>query len=209
MTLSDLEDEIRNEKHDKDSTDDLATLARLMYQDDIIPREDNSLKKKRLARVYGDRLNTSIGTCLSHLLDIDLVHRWTNGPEFLIIHARRDEVVNGEDLDDLVDEETERVIEDMHSDDPSEEGDASAIADGGEERTIRDVLSEKFEVDPKDAERELRVGETTDRMEKLGDAVEAIEDDPAVEKDDYDDIFFIRNPYQYELTERAVDLAEV
>lgn len=208
MTLIDLEDEIRKHKSGKDSIDDLVTLAKVMYRDDMVPGEGNNLKKKRLAHVYGDRLGTSLGTCLSHLLDIDIVHRWTNGPEFLIIHARRDEVVNGENLDELVDEETERVIEDMHSDDPSEEGDASAIADGGEERTIRDVLSEEFDVDPKDVERELRVGETTDRMSKLGDAVEAIEDDPAVEKDDYDDIFFIRNPYQYELTERAVDLAE-
>lgn len=208
MTPDELERYIRKRKGDLPSIDDLVTLAKLMLRDGMYPDEGNDLKKKHLKRVYGGDLGTKIDTCLKHLREIGIVYRWFDGPSHFIIHERRDEIVNGEDLDTLVEDETERVITDMLSNDPSEEGDASAIADGGEERTIRDVLSEEFDVDPKDVERKLRVGDTTDRMDKLGDAVDAIEDDPAVEKGDYGEIFFIHNPYRYELTERAVNLAE-
>lgn len=202
MTLQDLEADTRRHKGGLPSTDDLVALEKAMYQDAIIPGEENDLKKKHLDRVYGNRLDTLIGTCLDHLLEIDHVHRWYHGSDTLIIHVRRDDVVNDENLEELLDEELNRLLKDLEP---------LALADGGEsELTKREVVAEELDVALDEIEDELKDGaDIWDRQVKFQRAVEAIEDHDHVEKTgDYAPILVINNPYRYELTEKAVRLAE-
>lgn len=211
MIIPDLTEEIRDGTPNADSTDDVIKLGRCMFREGLLPDNDASRTRSALDDLFGDYLDHNVSTCLRHLHDLGLIHRWVKGPETLIIHERRDEIVNGEDLERLVVEEIERVIADMQADDPSDDSDdTAAVADGGrpdEIRVLRDTLAEALEVDHEDVEDELRSGDVLDRIDKLGTAVTAIEFDSAVEKSrNYDDIRFIRNPYQYELSEQAMDL---
>lgn len=211
MIIPDLTEEIRDGTPNADSTDDVIKLSRCIFREGLLPNNDASMTRSALKELFGDYLEHNVSTCLQHLRDLDLIHRWVEGPETLIIHERRDEIVNGEDLERLVVEEIELVIADMQADDPSDDSDdAAAVADGGrpdETRVLRDTLAEALEVNHEDVEDELRSGDVLDRINKLGTAVTAIEFDSAVEKGrDYDEIRFIRNPFQYELSERAINL---
>lgn len=211
MIIPDLTEEIRDSTPNADSTEDVIKLNRCMFRDGLVPDTDASRTRSELKDLFGGYLDHNVSTCLRHLHDLNLVHRWVEGPETLIIHDRRDEIVNDEDLERLVVEEIERVIADIQANDPSDDSDdTTAVADGGrsdDARAVRDTLADALEVDHEDVEDELRSGDVIDRIDKLGTAVTAIEFDPAVEKSrEYDDIRFIRNPYQYELSERAMNL---
>ncbi|UWG49153.1 Fe2+/Zn2+ uptake regulation protein, fur/PerR (plasmid) [Halanaeroarchaeum sp. HSR-CO] len=211
MIIPDLAEEIRDGTPNADSTEDVIKLSRCMLRDGLVPDNDASRTRSEFEDLFGSYLDHNVSTCLRHLRDLDLVHRWVEGAETLIIHDRRDEIVNGEDLERLVVEEIERVIVDLQANDPSDKSDdTAAVADGGRPggtRVLRDTLAEALEVGHDDVEDELRSGDVLDRIGKLGTAVTAIKFDSAVEKGrEYDDIRFIRNPYQYELSERAMNL---
>ncbi|WP_276281330.1 hypothetical protein [Halorussus caseinilyticus] len=202
MTLQDLESQIRNDREGIPSLDSLVALALAMYRDAMVPSEDNSLKKKHLDRVYGDVVDVTIDTCLDHLVNINIVDEWVNGGDWLIINERRDEIVNDEDLEVLLRDETERLVDDLEP---------LALADGGgDEITRREVVAEALGVGLDEIEEQLVDDEELwDWRENLETAIEAIEDEETVEKGgDYAPIRVIRNPYRYELTEWAVELAE-
>lgn len=216
VTIPDLTEYIRTKKSGVDSTEDLVKLSRCMFREGLLPSNDDDLKRTELEDEFSRYLDTSISTCLHHLLDIHIVQRDYQGPETLIIHERRDEIVNGEDLEALVSDEIDLMIADMKADDPPHSShETSAVADGGEtdesgeegDHVIRDVLAEEFEKDPSKVETHLRTGDVLDRRTKLEDGVDAIEADDSISKGrDYGRILFIRNPYRYELTDRAMSL---
>lgn len=202
MTHGNLPLYIRRQKGGLPSTADLVAFAKAAYNDALIPSKGNDMKKRHLARVYGDRIDVTMDTCLHHLLDIGIVHRWCNGGEWLIIHERLDEIVNDQDLETLIDEETDRLLADLE---------ALALADGGGSGlTKREVIAEELDVGLDEIGDELQEGDDIwIRREKLEQAINAVEDEDAVEKGgDYAPILVIRNPYRYELTEKAVELAE-
>jgi len=211
MIISDLTEEIRDNTHNADSTDDVIKLSRCMFREKLLPDNDRSRTRSDLEDLFDNYLDYNVSTCLQHLHSHDLIHRWVEGPETLIIHERRDEIVNGEDLESLVAEEIERVIADIQAADTSEnDEDTVAVADGGTPDSThakRFALAEALEVDQTDVEDELRSGEVINQIDKLGTVVTAIESDSTVEKGrDYDNIRFIRSPYQYELSEQAMKL---
>ena len=149
------------------------------------------------------------GAALTQLRKKDFVERSQPGPDSYIIHERRDEIINGENLDEVVSEEIDRLVEDMEKDEK-----VALTADGGEEAeavetVIRDVLADEFGVAGDEVEDAIRSGGVFDMMENLGDAVEAIEGSDDVKKGgDYDNIFITGNPYRYRPTDRAVALME-
>jgi hypothetical protein len=150
------------------------------------------------------------GPALTQLRRNDFTDRSQSGPDSYIIHERRDEVINGENLNEVVPEEIDRLIEDMENDEK-----VALTADGGEETeeeeevVIRDVLADEFGVDEDEVEETLRSGGVFDRMDNLGEAVEAIEESDDVEKGgEYDNIFVTGNPYRHQLTDRAIALVE-
>ncbi|OYR61563.1 hypothetical protein [Halorubrum ezzemoulense] len=216
MSITHLIDDIRGRLGGKPSEDDLVKLARCCYRENLLPENDQYMKKSELEDTFGDYLDTSLGTCIKNLRNGNILQYQVQGPDFLIIHERRDEIVNGEGLDILVTEEIEELVDHIQATDPDDEsGDSAAVADGGEDveneeddnPTLRNVVSTALDVDESDVEDDLRTGDTTDRQSKLNDAVDAVEDNPAVATDgSYGKIRFIRNPHQYELTPRAVNL---
>lgn len=211
MGFQNLEEHIRDKQSTKDSTDDQVIIANILYKEELGPTSDG-IKRKELedkAEKLDVELEYSIGTSLKNLREINVVKRWIKGPQFWIIHERLDDIVNGEDLEQLVNEEVERLIQDVQEDDTRDEGDSTpAVADGGDEVTRRDIVAQKLEIDPADVEEELRDGEVPDRMSDLEDAIEAIEDHPDVEKNgEYGPIVFRHNAYLYALTGNAMSLA--
>lgn len=210
MTVSDLEEYIRSRKDGKNSTDDLVKVAEYLWREDFVPTSDG-IKKSELEDELDQAdvdLEYTLSTSLKHLRDAEIVRRWIRGPQILIIHDDRG-VINGEDLEPIVDDEIESLVAAMQDDDPPEEGsDSSAVADGGDQSTIREVVSNELEVEKDKVESHLRTGDVPDRMDKLSDAVDAIEDAPVDKNGEYYSVFFIHNPYRYSLTAKAVNLCE-
>lgn len=72
--------------------------------------------------------------------------------------------------------------------------------------TVRTVVANEFDVMPEAVEQYLRKG---DQVDKLNDAIEAIEDHDDIEtRDNYGKIGFRNVAYRYRLTEKAVGLVE-
>jgi|GEM_PF-2209760 len=210
MTLAELAEHIHDRKSGKDSVDDQIQVAKFLWEEEYHPTSDG-IKKSELSEKIEEsdiELGFALGTSLKHLRDIDVVRRWIRGPQILIIHEDRG-VINGEDLEAIVNNEIESLVAAMQDDDPPEEGgESTAVADGGDELTIRDVAADELEVDPTDVENHLRTGDVPDRMEKLSDVVEAVEESPVDKNGEYYSVFFIHNPYRYSLTAKAVNLCE-
>lgn len=124
---------------------------------------------------------------LERLADLGLLYKIDKGPRTYIIHERRDEVVNGEDIDALIDEEIRRLCAHMNRE-PFVEW---VVAIGLEEP------------DPVNA---LPKGTFSERQENLREAVRAIEESSAVSKGNYGAVIF-RNPSnKYQATKKAVRL---
>jgi hypothetical protein len=208
MSKGELKKYIRDRNTGQPSVDDQEKIAVMMYDEGLVPSEDGLKRKEIIEKLEQLQIDYtySVGTCLSNLRDVDIVRRWINGPQILIIHARRDEIVNGEDLDELVSEEIEMLIEDIRANEQTE----TPLPDGGDEQTMRTIVAGAIDADPSEVEEKLRSGEVPRRMDKLEDAIDAIEhpESSAEKQGDYDRIFFIHNPYQYSLTKKAVSLVE-
>lgn len=208
MSRAEFREYIQERNTGQASVNDQKNIAVMMYEEGLVPDEDGLKRKEIIERLEQLQIEHtySVGTCLNNLRDIDIVRRWIDGPQIFIIHARRDEIVNGEDLEELVTAEIERLIEDIRADEEAE----VPLPDGGNEQTMRIIVSDAIGVDPVDVEEKLRSGEVPKRMDKLSDALDAIEHpESKVEKGgDYDRIFFIHNPYRYSLTKKAVSLLE-
>lgn len=209
MSKQDLSDRIRTEKQNTASVDDQIAVAHAMYDERVTPNGDEQTQRELEGLFEGLHLAYALKTCLDHLIDIEIVETVAqNGPDTYIIHERRDEIVNGEDLEELVGIEIEALIRHIRSDDPADEGDTPAVADGGQP-IVREVVSDGLNVRPESVVDYLRVGETFDRFDKLSDAIDTIEESDDVEKRDaYDKITFRRSANRYRLTETAVEVRE-
>jgi len=208
MSMKHLDRTIREVKSSKNSTDDIVEVAKHLWSENYGPTSDG-IKRKELEeelKEKGVELEYTISTSLEHLREAGLVRRWIKGPQILVIHEDEG-VVNGEDLDDLVDEEIRSLVQAMEDQDPPEGGNA-AVADGGDDITIRDVVSSALEVESDQVEAELRKGDVPNQMSKLESAIEAIENSPVDKNGEYYQIFFIHNPYRYSLTARSINLCE-
>ncbi|UWG49156.1 Fe2+/Zn2+ uptake regulation protein, fur/PerR (plasmid) [Halanaeroarchaeum sp. HSR-CO] len=201
---------IQDKKASAHSVADQVSVATALYENRIGPEHEGLTRNEiaeRLAFEYSSR------TVLNHLVDIDLLEKFQPpGPSTYVISERRDQIINGE-VEETVEEEIERLIDHMvtHMDDrivpmdDGQPGDRVVLADGVG-RTIRSILSEEFDISSERVESYLR---EEDRLEKLNQAVDAIEKSEDIDKgDDYGRIIF-RNPaYRYRLTEFGMSLAE-
>ena len=194
----------------KKSTEDAVASALLLHY----VAGDGEMKRREIEdsmNELGVELDCAdAGPALTQLRKKNLVERSQPGPDSYIIHERRDEVINGENLNEVVPAEIDRLIDDMEDDEKVE-----LTADGGgdskeeDEVVIRDVLADEFGVDEDKVEDTVRSGGVFDKMDNLGRAVEAIEESDDVEKGrEYDNIFITGNPYRYQLTDSTVALIE-
>lgn len=204
MTKADLEQYIRAEKARTDSIDEQVTIALAMWDADIGPGHDG-VKRADLEDELGLDLEFNIRTSLSHLEEIDVVDEFLPpGPSGYAISERLDDIVNGE-TDEVAETDIERLIRHIQDDDPATDDEASAVADGAGV-TVRTVVADAFDVMPEAVEQYLRQG---DQVDKLNDAIDAIEDHDDVEtRDDYGKIVFRNAAYRYRLTGDAVTLCE-
>lgn len=199
---------ILERKSSKDSTESQIKLAHFLWENDYTPESDG-IKKSELEEALDDSsisLDYSIGTSLKHLRDLDLVRRSIRGPQILIIHDDKG-IVNGEDLEPLVNAELDSLIDAVQDDDPPGGGDeGEAVADGG--KTLRKVVSSELNVSPEKLENHLKEGDVPDKMAKLDSAIDAIEESSLESGGEYYGMRFINNPYRYTLTAQAVNLYE-
>jgi hypothetical protein len=207
--LQKLECKIREEKKRTRSVDDQINLVMAMFEADVGP-ENEGLKRTELESQSDLELEFTLGTILSHLIDLGLVEKVSQpGPDFYAISERTNEVVNGR-IDDEVKQNIEGLIahidEEPHFAKESQfsEGGPIALTDGAG-RTLRSILAEEFAIMPQKVESYLRKGDSLDR---LNSAIKAIEQSDTIsKKDEYDTIVFRRSAYRYRLTEKARELA--
>ena len=146
---------------------------------------DDSAKTK----AFVDNCTEATYNRLERLNDLGLLYKIDKGPKTYIIHERRDEIVNGENLGPLVDEEIRRVCAHMKRNPLVEWVVAIALR----------------EPDPVSA---LPKGPFSEKQENLREAVRAIEESPAVSKDDYGAVIFRNSANEYQATQKAVNLKQ-
>lgn len=200
MTNEHAERYIRTEKRSTWSVDDQVQISHEMWEERIGPNHDGLTENQTENELDLD-LEFNVGTSIGHLVEIDVLEEVTpSGPDFYAISERLDEIINGR-VDEVAGEDTEALINHMQDDDPPEDQERSAVADGARD-TIRSILSHEFDVVPDAMEQYLRNG---DQVEKLNTAVQTIKDHDEIEKrDDYDEIIFRRGSHRYRLTEEQV-----
>lgn len=208
MNETRLEEYIKDEMSASASVDDQIKCAKWMYEFDYKPEGDvvtRTTLKEELEEA-GVVLDYKLDTVLSNLVEIDILDKSIRGPQIYIIHERRDTIVNGEDLEELVNEEIDRLIEAVEEADSSE---PFVQMDGGIDAFKR-LIADTLDTDPESIENELRKNDTMDRLGKLNDAIDALEAEyPETENNDqYGRIVFRHNAYRYFLTGKAVMLYE-
>lgn len=196
---------IQERNGDTPSVDDQISVATALYEAGIGPDHAGLTRTEiaeRLAFEYSSH------TVLKNLVDIDVLEEFQPpGPSTYVIGERRDQIVNGE-VEATVEEEIENLIDDMvaHIDDrivtmdDGQAGDRVILADGAG-RTIRSILAEEFDIRPSEVESYLREG---DKLSKLNEAVDAIEESEDVDQEDgYGRVVFRTPAYRYRLTSAA------
>lgn len=194
---------IRREKRDTRSTDDQIKLSHAMWEGDELPSEEGVTRSDAEDEWAAD-LDHNVKTCLRHLEEINIVEEFREpGPDTYVIAEWHDETFIMGMVDEAADEGVEALIDHVQDEDPPTGDDTPAVADGGSV-TLRQVVARQFDLRPDAVERHLRSG---DQVEKLNEAIEGIEEhDEFTTRDDYGEIRFLKAPYQYRLTEFAVDL---
>ena len=139
---------------------------------------------------------------LDNLVDLGVLKRSKPGSDrTYVISERRDEIVNGE-FETTLRTDREALINHIQADDPPEEAEDTAVADGG--TTVRRVVSEAIEEPRGDVEARLRAGNPTDQREPLNEAIDAIQEHDEVRKrETYGKVTLRRSGYRYRFTESA------
>lgn len=198
-----VESYIRREKRDTRSTDDQIKLSHAMWESEELPSEEGVTRSDAEDEWAAD-LDHNVKTCLRHLEEINIVEEFREpGPDTYVIAEWHDETFIMGMVDEAADEGVEALIYHVQNEDPPTGDDTPAVADGGSV-TLRQVVAQQFDLRPDAVECHLRSG---NQVEKLNEAVEGIEEhDEFTTRDDYGEIRFVKAPYQYRLTEFAVDL---
>lgn len=189
-----------------DSVSDQVDILVGMHDEGIHPAHDG-IRRKQVEGVLGVSLEYRARTSLRHLFRAGLVERDPEVADDLRTFVIADwlgadgEIVNGR-VAEVTEEAIEALIRHIHDTDPSEE-ETEVIADGSGV-PLRRVLAEGLDLPPADLEDYLRKG---DLVRNLREAVQIIEEHPAVSsRDDYGMILFRNEAYRYRLADRAMDL---
>jgi len=189
------------------SVRDQADILIAMESEGIFPSHDG-IRRNQAEHVLGVSLDYQASTSLDNLVQIGMLERDPEVFDDLRTFVIADwlgtdgEIVNGR-VRQVAEEAIDAIIEHVHDTDPAG-GDSEALADGSGV-SLRRILARALDVDPPaDIEERLREGDLVDNVR---DAVEAIEDHPAVStRDDYGMIRFRNEAYRYRLSDRAINL---
>jgi len=201
---------IQKRKPNSKSIDQQIKIVQAMFEAGIGPSHEG-ITRDEVEDRFDLYLDFTAGTVLKQLADVELVEEQSSSsPNTFIISERLDDVINGR-INEVVREDIDALIDHIHDNiyqidmDKSDSVNPIPLTDGAG-RTIVDILAEEFDLEPEEVEPFLRQG---DQIEKLNDAISAIEKCNVVEKrDDYGRIVFVNSANRYRLSERAVDLLE-
>lgn len=208
MGYTRAERQIRTEKNRVQNIDELVHISHGMWDYEFGPASDGIPHKEAEEELDLD-LEADTRRSFEHLVDADMLEKIDKpgAPgRYTVADWREgnDAFVMGE-VPEAAQQGIENLIEHIHDDDPASGDDSPVVADGSG-TTVRSVVASEFNVMPEALEKTLREGDPVDR---LNDAVEAIEEADDIEtRDDYGEIRFINPPKHYRLTERAVELYE-
>lgn len=121
--------------------------------------------------------------------EIGMVLKFDQGPDTYLVHTRRNEIVNGQGVSSIVNEELGRVAQHTKQD-----------------STIRQVVAAARNVPVGQALQGLRNGDFAERQERLVRIVTAIQQDSRVIQGDYGKIIFRTPANLYRATPLAVQL---
>ncbi|WP_257300922.1 hypothetical protein [Haloarchaeobius sp. FL176] len=186
MTANDIENELTNRSSKNlRIADDLAEIVVWLCNQGYTVPNDRTVKTATITK----RCPEAKYQRLERLVELGMVNKVDKGPRSYIIHERRDEIVNGEDLTALIDEEIRRLCDHIDKD-----------------PNIEWVVSvELMDPDPKSA---LRSGSLWERQENLRRAIRAIENESRVSKGNYGVIKVRNSSNEYQATHRAVVLKQ-
>lgn len=109
------------------------------------------------------------------------------GPSTIIVHERRQEIINQKNLDEVVGKELGRLIGDIQ-----------------EKDAVKEIVADELGTAPENTKEILVEGSTADRIDKLNAAVERIREELDSEELDYGKIQFRSNAARYRLTPKAI-----
>jgi hypothetical protein len=207
MSKQDVEQYIREQKHNTRSIDDHVKISHEMWEH-VIPPGNKGLKASEFEESLGLDLDYDVGTSLDHLEEIDIVdaHFESHNEWHPLAEWKGDdgEIVFGDELDAAVREAIDALVEQMSN--ASGSGDTPAVVDGGA-TAVRRVVADEFDYAPEKIDDYLQ--ENNEDVDTLNKAVQAVkESDQVVVTDDYGEIDFIPRAYYYTLTSKAVRLYE-
>ncbi|MFA1612020.1 hypothetical protein [Halobellus rubicundus] len=132
-----------------------------------------------------------------------------DGPDWYIIRQRDDEFVMGDDFAPAVQDECERAISHIDAMDGTSSGDGTAVADGPpptneDGETLREVIAEAVDEEPKELEEYIRRGRARERRSKLNEVVDAVEESEFDKPDSYDKIELRPNARRYHLSDHGI-----
>lgn len=208
MSKEHIERIIRLLKGVTHSTDEQIEIAHAMASQGVYyPYE--GIKRAELEDELGLDLDYNPKTSLRHLEEIGLVEEYKDpGVDVFAIATWRDTngVVNGA-VDEAAEEALEAVIDHVQDDDVPSPGGPRAVTDGGHS-TVRGVVADCFDLAPDAVEGHLR--RPGDKVDRLNEVVEAIEEEDDVDaRDDYGEIIFVNRAYKYRLSVAAARLYEL
>lgn len=198
---------IRDEHGHQPSVEDQIHLAHFLREHDVTPT-GNELKQKEIAELLDEHdveLDHSLKTVLDNLEDIDIIESFYphDGNKWFPISERLDEIVF-ENFEEVVKTDQRRFIRYMQAQDPGEDAESGAVADGGP--TVRTVVANKADVMPENVEEHLRKGDINEQRRKLKEAIDIVEWHEAVENgDDYGRVVWRHMAYRYQLTAWAIE----
>jgi len=163
------------------------------------------IKRSSIKAELSTQLTYTTKTSLSHLIDIGLVEEFLERDITYTIAEWHPETFVMGMVEEAAAEGIEALIDDLEPLE-SEEG-KPTIATDGSGITLREVIADAFDLYPDEVEPFLQKG---DPLERLNDAVEAIEESVEHEVgNDYGPIEFRNAAYRYRLTDTAIQLYEL
>lgn len=121
--------------------------------------------------------------------EMGMLNKFTNGPKAYLIHQRIGDIVNGEGVFAMVNEELRRLADHVRKD-----------------PVVREIVAATRNMSPGNALQGLFGGDFNERRSRLEQLVHTIRNDPRVSQGPYGAIIFRRSPNEYCATPLAVQL---
>lgn len=121
--------------------------------------------------------------------ELGLVQKQKQGPNSYLIHTRKDEIVNGQGVSKMVNEELSRLVDHVKQD-----------------QSVRQVVANKRGCSPQQALQNLFQGNFGERRDRLDMLVTAIKQNTSVSQGNYGKIIFRTPANLYRATSLAVQL---